>query len=197
MGRHREMSALQAALDDARSGRGQIVMLVGEPGIGKTSTVREFTDHAVSQGAQVAWGRCYESNGMPSYWPWVQAIRSYVREQDPEQLRLEMGTGAGEIAEIVPDVRERLPGLEPSPGLESLEHARLRLFDSVTSFLERASLTGHWSSFLIICTGPTGHLFCCWSSCPRRSVVANCLWLAHIGTRKFPKNILCSIHWVN
>ena len=141
MGRHREMSALQAALDDARSGRGQIVMLVGEPGIGKTSTAREFTDYAVSQGAQVAWGRCYESIGMPSYWPWVQAIRSYVRDQDPAQLRLEMGTGAGEIAEIVPDVRERLPGLEPSPGLESLEHARLRLFDSITSFLERASLT--------------------------------------------------------
>ena len=63
----------------------------------------------------MAWGRCYESIGMPSYWPWVQAIRSYVREQDPEQLRLEMGTGVGEIAEIVPDVRERLPGLEPSP----------------------------------------------------------------------------------
>lgn len=115
MGRHREMSALQAALDDARSGRGQIVMLVGEPGISKTSPAREFTDYAVSQGAQVAWGRCYESIGMPSYWPWVQAIRSYVREQDPEQLRLEMGTGVGEIAEIVPDVRERLPGLEPSP----------------------------------------------------------------------------------
>ena len=141
VGRHREMSALQAALDDARSGRGQIVMLVGEPGIGKTSTAREFTDYAVSQGAKVAWGRCYESIGMPSYWPWVQAIRSYVRDQDPAQLRLEMGTGAGEIAEMVPDVRERLPGLEPSPGLESLEHARLRLFDSIASFLERASLT--------------------------------------------------------
>ena len=141
MGRHREMSALQAALDDARSGRGQIVMLVGEPGIGKTSTAREFTDYAVSQGARVAWGRCYESIGMPSYWPWVQAIRSYVRDQDPAQLRLEMGTGAGEIAEIVPEVREMLPGLEPSPGLDSLEHARLRLFDSITSFLERASLT--------------------------------------------------------
>lgn len=116
-------------------------MLAGEPGIGKTSMAREFTDYAVSQGAQVVWGRCYESIGMPSYWPWVQAIRSYVREQDPEQLRMEMGNGAGEIAEIVPEVRERLPGLEQSPGLDSLEHARLRLFDSVTSFLERASLT--------------------------------------------------------
>ncbi len=114
-------------------------MLVGEPGIGKTSTAREFTEYAESQGAQVLWGRCYESIGMPSYWPWVQAIRSYVRDRDPELLRSEMGTGAGDIAEIVPDVRERLPDLEPSPGLENPEQARVRLFDSVTNFLERAS----------------------------------------------------------
>ena len=114
-------------------------MLVGEPGIGKTSTAKEFTEYAVAQGAQVLWGRCYESIGMPSYWPWVQAIRSYVRERDPDLLRSEMGTGAGDIAEIVPIVRERLPDLEPSPGLENPEQARVRLFDSITNFLERAS----------------------------------------------------------
>jgi len=114
-------------------------MLVGEPGIGKTSIAKEFTEYAVSQGAQVLWGRCYESIGMPSYWPWVQAIRSYVRDHDPELLRSEMGTGAGDIAEIVPDLRERLPDLEPSPGLENPEQARVRLFDSITNFLERAS----------------------------------------------------------
>ena len=71
---------------------------------------------------------------MPSYWPWVQAIRSYVRDCEPERLRSEMGTVVGDIAEIVPDVRERLPGLEPSPGLENLEQARVRLFDSITNF---------------------------------------------------------------
>ena len=114
-------------------------MLVGEPGIGKTSTAKEFTEHAVAQGAQVLWGRCYESIGMPPYWPWVQAIRSYVRDRDPNLLRSEMGTGAGDIAEIVPGVRERLPDLEPSPGLDNPEQARVRLFDSITNFLERAS----------------------------------------------------------
>ena len=43
------------------------------------------------------------------YWPWVQAIRSYVRERDPDQPRPEMGAGAANIAEVVSDVRERLP----------------------------------------------------------------------------------------
>ena len=61
------------------------------------------------------WGRCYEAEGAPPYWPWVQAIRSYVRECAPERLRSEMGAGAAEIAEVVPDVRERLPDLGRRP----------------------------------------------------------------------------------
>ena len=68
----------------------------------------------------------------------MQAIRSYVRERDPEQLRSEMGSGAADIAEVVSDVRERLPGLPPAPQLEPAQ-ARLRLFDSITAFLKTAS----------------------------------------------------------
>ena len=90
------------------------------------------------RGAQVLWGRSYEEQGVPPYWPWVQAIRSYVRERDPEQLRSEMGAGAADIAEVVSDVRERLPGLPSAPQLEP-EQARFRLFDSITAFLKTAS----------------------------------------------------------
>jgi len=59
--------------------------------------------------------RCYEEQGMPPYCPWVQAIRSYVREHEPDQLRSEMGAGAADIAEVVSDVREVLPDLKPPP----------------------------------------------------------------------------------
>ena len=76
---------------------------------------------------------------MPPYWPWVQAIRSYARERDPDQLRSEMGAGAADIAEVVSEVRERLPDLNPPPQLESPEQARFRLFDSITAFLKSAS----------------------------------------------------------
>ena len=58
------------------------------------------------------WGRCYEEQGVPPYWPWVQAIRGYVRARDPEQLRSEMGAGAADIAEIVSDLKTQLPELE-------------------------------------------------------------------------------------
>ena len=139
VGRQREMGELKACLEDALSGRGRLVILVGEPGIGKTRTAQELATYASLRGAQVLWGRCYEEQGVPSYWPWVQAIRSYVREREPEQLRSEMGSGAADIAEIVSDVREKLPGL-PSPlRSDDPESARFRLFDSVSVFLRTAS----------------------------------------------------------
>ena len=144
VGRQREMGELKVALEDALSGRGRMVTLVGEPGIGKTRTATELATYAGLRGAQVLWGRCYEEHGVPPYWPWVQAIRSYVREHEPEQLRSEMGTGAADIAdiaEIVSDVRERIPDLKPSPALDDPEQARFRLFDSITAFLKGASRT--------------------------------------------------------
>jgi len=75
---------------------------------------------------------------VPPYWPWVQAIWSYVREQEPELLSSEMGSGAADIAEIVSDVRERLPGLPQGSKLEP-EQARFRLFDSISAFLKSVS----------------------------------------------------------
>ncbi|MEE9234922.1 MAG: AAA family ATPase, partial [Candidatus Acidoferrales bacterium] len=138
VGRQREMGELKACLEDALSGRGRLVTLVGEPGIGKSRTAQELATYAGLRGAQVLWGRCYEGEGAPPYWPWVQAIRSYVRDKEPEELRAEMGAGAEDIAEIVSDVRERLPGLRTPPQLEP-EQARFRLFDSITAFLKSVS----------------------------------------------------------
>ncbi len=139
VGRHLEMSALNAALDEAFAGHGQLVMLVGEPGIGKTRTAQEIAASAEARGMQVLSGRCHEAQEAPPYWPWVQVIRSYVAEAPPERLRSVMGAAASDIAEIVPEVRERLPDLHPSPQLEDPEQARFRLFDSITTFLKSAS----------------------------------------------------------
>ena len=138
VGRQTEMDDLKAALEESLSGRGRMITLVGEPGIGKTRTSQELATYATLRNAQVLWGRCYEEQGVPPYWPWVQAIRSYVRERDPQELSAEMGAGASDIAEIVSDVRERLPGLPASSSLDA-EEARFRLFDSVTAFLKSAS----------------------------------------------------------
>jgi predicted ATPase len=106
------MGELVGALHDASEGQGRLVMLVGEPGIGKTRTAEEFAAYAQKQGSQVLWGRCHEQQGVPPFWPWVQAIRAYIRGREPEQLQSEMGAGASIISEIVPDINLVLPDLK-------------------------------------------------------------------------------------
>lgn len=140
IGRQREMAVLDAALKDALSGQGRLVMLAGEPGIGKTRLAQELASHAEGQGAQVLWGWCYEQEGAPPYWPWVQPIREYVLQCDHQQLESEMGPGAADIAEIIPEVRQKLPSLDPAPTLEP-EQARFRLLNQLLCyrFLSRPS----------------------------------------------------------
>jgi predicted ATPase len=138
VGRHREMELLNAALDQVSSGHGRLVMLVGEPGIGKTRTAQEFIAHARTTGAQTLWGWCYEDQGAPPYWPWIQPIRQVVQESQRERLQVLMGPGAASIAEIVPEVREKLPDLEPLLELEA-EQARFRFFDCIVWFFKRAA----------------------------------------------------------
>jgi len=65
VGREQEMAVLRAGLKSAMSGRGQLVLLVGEPGIGKTRTAHELALYAGQQEAQVFFGRCYEGEGAP------------------------------------------------------------------------------------------------------------------------------------
>lgn len=133
VGRQQELVQLRAALDDTLSGRGQVVMLAGEPGIGKTRLAQELTFRAESLGAQVLWGRCYEHVGAPPYWPYVQPIRSYIGTVEAQQLSSQMGSGAADIAGIVPELREKLPDLgQPLAGAP--EQSRFRLFDSVATF---------------------------------------------------------------
>ena len=76
VGRQREMAELTASLEEAVSGHGRLFMLGGEPGIDKTRITQELASYAENRGAKVFWGRCYEEEGAPPYWPWVQAMRS-------------------------------------------------------------------------------------------------------------------------
>ncbi|MDP6668171.1 MAG: AAA family ATPase, partial [Dehalococcoidia bacterium] len=139
VGRELEMAELTAALDSALESRGGLVMLAGEPGIGKTRIAEAITELAEDRGGEVLWGRCHEERGAPPYWPWVQIIRAWAVNRDAGALRSTMGSGAASIADIVAEIREVLPGLEPPPELGDPDTERFRLFDAVTSFLKRAA----------------------------------------------------------
>ena len=139
VGREAELERLRSAADEAFAGRGSVVMLVGEPGVGKTRTAQELETYARMRGAQVMWGRAHEASGAPAYWPWVQAGRAWGRANDVAALAEGLAGGGGEPVRLFPE----LPGLlgqqpQESPPVAD-ESAQFRLFDSYVSFLAAAS----------------------------------------------------------
>jgi class 3 adenylate cyclase len=140
IGRQREQEQLRAALARTLSGEGGTLMVVGEPGIGKTRLTSEFATFARLRGAEVLVGHCYEGGVAVPYLPFVEAFRQHVRSCDDELLRAELGSGAPEVATLVSEVRRRLPEVSEPPPLEG-ETERIRLFESVASFVRNAAAT--------------------------------------------------------
>jgi serine/threonine protein kinase len=140
VGREPELRQLQGAYDAASSGQGSLAMVVGEPGIGKTSVCEQLSTFAAIRGGKTLIGHCYEEGSLSiPYLPFVEAMRSYVLAREPQALRQDLGSGAGEVARIVSEVRDRID-VEVSPSAGDAEEERYRLFQAVTSFLRNASL---------------------------------------------------------
>jgi tetratricopeptide (TPR) repeat protein len=139
VGREQELKQLQAAFDAALSGEGSLAMVVGEPGIGKTSVCEQLATYVALRGGKALAGHCYEEGSLSlPYLPFVEAMRSYVLAREPEALRSDLGTAAGDVARIVSEVTDRVPGVELRPAGDP-EDDRWRLLQSVTSFLRNAS----------------------------------------------------------
>jgi DNA-binding SARP family transcriptional activator/tetratricopeptide (TPR) repeat protein len=136
VGREPELEELRGGLDAAVAGRGGLFLLVGEPGIGKSRLADELIRQARARGARVLVGRCWEAGGAPPYWPWVQALRTYLEQSEPAALRSQLGTGASDLAQLLPELRDPFPDLPEPPTLEP-ESARFRLFEAVSAFLRR------------------------------------------------------------
>jgi DNA-binding SARP family transcriptional activator/tetratricopeptide (TPR) repeat protein len=138
VGREPELAELVAGLDAAFAGHGHLILLVGEPGIGKSRLADELISRARARAARVLIGRCWEAGGAPAYWPWVQSLRTYIREVEPEALRAQLGAGAPDLAQLLPELRELFPEL-PQPLALEAAGARFRLFEAASSFLTNAS----------------------------------------------------------
>ena len=116
VGRGAELSLLDRRVTEAADGRGGMVLLAGEPGIGKSCLADEAARLARSRGFRVVWGRCRETEGAPPFWPWTQILRGVLA-----------GSGITAPADLQPLLDSR-----PQAGRDA---DRFQLFDAVTTLL--------------------------------------------------------------
>jgi tetratricopeptide (TPR) repeat protein len=121
-----------------------MVLVAGEPGIGKTRLAEAVASHARGRGAAIAIGRSWEAGGAPPYWPWIQALGSYARDLEPEVLAAQLGHDAQTLAAILPAAGAAAPEPPRDPG----EQGRFRLFSAVAGFLRRAAAAQPLALFL-------------------------------------------------
>jgi DNA-binding SARP family transcriptional activator len=113
VGRDPELSRLTDTVEAAIAGHGTIVLIGGEPGIGKSRLAEALGRHAAACGARVAVGRAWEAGGAPAFWPWVQALRTLLREDQIDQ-----------ISDLV------------GPALDESEGTRFQMFQSIAALLK-------------------------------------------------------------
>jgi DNA-binding winged helix-turn-helix (wHTH) protein len=136
VGRVEMLGELEEALEAASAGHGRLVLIGGEPGIGKSRLAEEFTERARKGGVLVHLGRCREDEGAPAYWPWLELLRAHAKHLGPARWRqlLEAWPQIGQMApELDPEDRAGTqPELEPGP-------ARFRLFDGISHLWQGAA----------------------------------------------------------
>ncbi len=165
VGRASDLAELREAFKQAMAGHGSLVLLAGEPGIGKTRLAEHLALDAAPQGAALLWGSAWEGGGAPPFWPWIQVLRQLFRQgsgDDLEALLDEGDPGMADVIRLLPELagrttgpgsraasRDRFGAAAESGGsptghpLAALrpEQARFRLFDAIARLLVRASET--------------------------------------------------------
>ncbi|MDN3357317.1 BTAD domain-containing putative transcriptional regulator [Actinomadura sp. DC4] len=131
IGRADELDVLGSALGSAFAGRTGVVVVDGEPGVGKTHLLREMTARADRRGALVVWGMCLEGAGTPSMWPWVKIVEAILDGLPVEERADRL---AGELGGLVEPPRD-YDALSAPPD----SGARFRLFEQVVALVGRAA----------------------------------------------------------
>jgi tetratricopeptide (TPR) repeat protein len=133
VGRVHELDEIERRWQVAASGTGQVVLLSGEPGIGKTYLASEAARRLHARGGLVLLGHCDEFVG-PAYQPFREAIGRFARSCTPEELNARIGSRTSDLVRLVPDLRDLLGG-DPPPAWGEPATERFEMFDAASQLL--------------------------------------------------------------
>jgi DNA-binding SARP family transcriptional activator len=135
--RDAERAELAGLVDGAGRSHGSLVLIGGEPGVGKTRLTEELGSEAAARGFRVLVGRCYEIDGAPPYVPFVEILeQALAGAASPEAFRALLGDEAPEVAQLLPRLRRQFPDI-PAPLELPPEQERHYLFNSLRDYLAR------------------------------------------------------------
>ncbi len=138
VGRQAERAELRRFLDQAVGGQGTLVMIGGEPGVGKTRLAEELAAEARGRSVLALVGHCYEMEGAPPYVPFVEILEASARLVPADAFSAALGDSAPEVAKLLPELRRLFPDIPPPLELPA-DQERHYLFNSVREFVARAS----------------------------------------------------------
>ncbi|MEO8662965.1 MAG: AAA family ATPase [Bryobacteraceae bacterium] len=138
IGRDQERDQVLRAVDRARSGHGSVVLIGGEPGIGKSHLVRLTLSEATRRGCVGLVGHCRDMEGAPPYVPFVEMLECLLRFTPRDAFRKLLGDSAAEGARLMPELRQAFADI-PAPVELPPEQQRRFLFNACRDFVERAA----------------------------------------------------------
>ena len=134
VGRASDVDELIRSWKKAATGERQVVMLTGEPGIGKTRLAAEVARACHTDGACVLYGRSDEETVVP-YQPFVEAMTHYISHAPAHRLRQIARMAGNQLSRLIPELGHRIPGLSEPEAAEP-ETERFRLFEATAGFLD-------------------------------------------------------------
>jgi class 3 adenylate cyclase/tetratricopeptide (TPR) repeat protein len=148
VGRQHELATLRQALEQAATGHGQIVAIVGEAGVGKSRLVYEFTQSDVSRTWLVLEGGSVSYGKATSYFPVLDLLRRYMHLEERDEARTIRAKVTGHVLTLDAALQDIIPALlalldvapDDSPFLKlDPAHRRQRTLDALKRLLLRES----------------------------------------------------------
>jgi DNA-binding CsgD family transcriptional regulator len=149
VGRSREVETLGAALRAVGQGSGQLVLLAGEAGVGKSRLVAELRQQAALERWTILVGNCFERDTLFPYAPIIDALRGFIGPQPGGLVAELLGPLAAEIVKLLPELALAIPNLRPTPPLDP-EAEKRRLFEALVHFFTRLTQTPRPGPLLLI-----------------------------------------------
>ena len=116
VGRRLAIGALHSAADAAAGGAGGVVLLAGEAGMGKTALAAGAVAYAKDCGATAVWGACWEGDGAPGFWPWIQVVRALAPKEGEGATPGGAGTASTASEAMLAELTGATEGKKRRPG---------------------------------------------------------------------------------